>query len=299
MREQIKFAAAILFLLIFLPVLGKMLLTGTQDFRLSSSVKMESVLPMLLYQEIPDRFETEAACAQAVLVRSRVYLDKEEKKKSLADYLKANITYEKKHKINKEKYLLCVNAVKKTEHYVLSYGGRVVEGPYCRASSGWTRNGKEVLSDENMGWLVGVESSADLDYAAERAPVSYTAEKLYAILQSFVAEKGQKETAVLPDQDVLLDQISIETTDSSGYVTEMKVGELQVPGETFRMKLHLPSAAFTMHREAERLYFYCRGLGHGMGLSQNGANVLAREGRVWREILNYYFPNAQIMENAQ
>lgn len=293
MREQIKFAAGILFLLFLLPVLGQMLLAGGGKLSFSSSVKLESVLPMILYQELPGKFESELACAQSVLVRSRVYLEHEEENQSLAEFLKANIAYETKHKIEKKKYQQCQNAVKKTEGYVLSYGGKVVEGPYCRASNGWTRNGKEVFTDEDMGWLVGVESSPDLDYAAGRAPVSYTEEKLRKMLERSI---DSSKTIIFPEKGLLLDQVVIGASDSCGYVTEVKIGEFSIPGETFRMTLNLPSAAFTMHREGDRLYFYCRGLGHGLRLSQNGGNVMAGEGKTWREILNHYFPNAQIMK---
>lgn len=292
-----KFAAAILFLLIFLPVLGGMLLTGAGKMHLSSEVSAESVLPMLLYRELPGKCEYQLACAQAVLVRSRVFTAQEKEEKKLAEYYRENLIYEREKKIDGKKLLLCQRAIKETENCMLSVGGKVVEGPYCRASNGWTRNGKEVFSGDDMGWLVGVESTPDLDFAGDRAPVSYTGEELCSLLEKI--KDTENITWDLPGSDTILDQITVEASDSSGYVTQVQIQEHQLPGEIFRSALNLPSTSFTLHKEGDRLYFYCRGLGHGMGLSQYGGNQLARDGKNWRKILNYYFPNAQVINKKQ
>lgn len=302
MQEQIRFAAAILFLLIFLPLLGTILLSGKQEVKFTKEKEIESLLASVVYREIPRQSQDQMICAQAVLVRSRIWLllSKTGDQQAVYDQiLKENLEYERDHDMKAEMLSKCREAVRSTEGCVLRYGGQIVEGPFCRASNGWTRGGKEVFGKDSYGWLVGVESKADLDYEIDRQPVSYTEEAFYEKIQQSLAAgtsgSGQ-ETADGQnlEKEGILDQISVVTTDSSGYVTDVQVGGVRMSGEAFRQALELPSASFTYIREEDTISFTCQGAGHGMGLSQFGADSMAREGKEWREILNYYFPNAQV-----
>lgn len=302
MQEQIKFAAAILFLLIFLPFLGTIILSGKQEVKLTKEKEIESLLASIVYREIPGQSQDQTICAQAVLVRSRIWLQISKAGDQQAVYdqiLKENLEYERDHDMRAEKLSKCREAVQNTEGCVLRYGGQIVEGPFCRASNGWTRGGKEVFGKDSYGWLVGVESKADLDYGIDRKPVSYTEEALYEKIQQLLAAgtigNGQEAAdGQKLEKEGILDQISVITTDSSGYVTDIQVGGIRMSGEAFRQALELPSASFTYTREGDTIVFTCRGAGHGMGLSQFGADSMAKEGKGWREILNYYFPNAQV-----
>lgn len=302
MQEQIKFAAAILFLLIFLPFLGTIILSGKQEVKLTKEKEIESLLASIVYREIPGQSQDQTICAQAVLVRSRIWLQisKAGDQQEVYDQiLKENLEYERDHDMRAEKLSKCREAVQNTEGCVLRYGGQIVEGPFCRASNGWTRGGKEVFGKDSYGWLVGVESKADLDYGIDRKPVSYTEEALYEKIQQLLAAgtigNGQEAAdGQKLEKEGILDQISVITTDSSGYVTDIQVGGVRMSGEAFRQALELPSASFTYTREGDTIVFTCRGAGHGMGLSQFGADSMAKEGKGWREILNYYFPNAQV-----
>lgn len=302
MQEQIKFAAAILFLLIFLPFLGTIILSGKQEVKLTKEKEIESLLASIVYREIPGQSQDQTICAQAVLVRSRIWLQISKAGDQQAVYdqiLKENLEYERAHDMKVDKLSKCREAVRNTEGCVLRYGGQIVEGPFCRASNGWTRGGKEVFGKDSYGWLVGVESKADLDYGIDRKPVSYTEEALYEKIQQSLAAgtigNGQEAAdGQKLEKEGILDQISVITTDSSGYVTDIQVGGIRMSGEAFRQALELPSASFTYTREGDSIVFTCRGAGHGMGLSQFGADSMAREGKGWREILNYYFPNAQV-----
>lgn len=293
MQEQMRFAAAILFLLIFLPLLGTIFLSGKNAVKIKQEEELEQLLAPIVCREIPDDCEEQVICAQAVLVRSRIWVrcqKAEDPKTVYREILSENRDYKKKYGINKEKLDQCREAVENTENCVLCYGGQIVEGPFCRASNGWTRTGKEVLNKEGYGWLAGVESQADLDYNTERKPLEYTAEELYEKLREAVKIQG-----VELKREGILDHITIAGTDSSGYVTEVQTGEGKLSGEAFRKALELPSASFTCEKKEEKLLFACRGEGHGFGMSQFGAGKMAEAGKTWREILNYYFPNAQVM----
>lgn len=321
MQEQMKFVGAILFLLIFLPILLTILLSGKKTFKLTQEREMEQLLATMVYREIPEDCQVDMICAQAVLVRSRVWLECEDagnKKEVYKRILGENLKYERSHDMDSEKLSQCKEAVQKTEGNMLGYGGQVVEGPFCRASNGWTRGGKEVLGKDSYGWIVGVESKADLDYEADRKPMAFTEDELYEKLTGDIGIENvdlnngaEVDNTVgntnVKDGDIssqikkegILDSISVVTADSAEYATEVAVGEVRMSGEAFRQTLGLPSASFTLVKEGEKLLFTCRGTGHGMGLSQYGADAMAEEGKNWRDILNYYFPNAQIIKEEE
>lgn len=382
MQEQIKFAAAILFLLVFLPVLGAAVLSGKKALEFQKTPDFEGVLPLLLYQEIPDGFGQEAAAAQAVLLRSRIYIEAEEQGREAyyEEMVRRNLEAERRNELDEEKMSVCRKALDETEGLMLAYGADIVEGPFCRASSGWTRNGKEAMGDESWGWLVAVESSEDLDYRPSLAEAAFTEEELYENLKEALEEGGGKnggteengaqeesrdkeekgkdaeentqenrekgggsqqeekqseggneqEKGKDTEEDTqknggeaeeneqenaqntnleetkngaaalikegILDSIEIVAKDSSGYVTDIRAGGVRMSGEKFRQALGLPSASFTVSRQEDTVRIVCRGEGHGLGLSQNGAAAMEEQGAGFREILNRYFPNAQITE---
>ena len=287
-----RFIAAILFLLIFLPVLGAMAMSGKKALKFSGEMDVEQLLPTLVYMEIPEESAGEMIGAQAVLVRSRIYLRWEaadQKDEIYKELLEEGMEYERNHRMDKGLFSLCKEAVEDTRGYMLSYGGQVIEGPYCRASNGWTRGGKEVLGSDRYGWLVGVESREDLDYGAEEEPVWFSEQEMYELLKQ---QTGNEKLV----QEGILDSVKVDAADSSGYALKVSAGGIQMSGESFRNALGLDSSSFTAQKNGDALVFTCRGKGHGMGLSQYGANQLADEGKSWRDILNHYFPNAQIIE---
>lgn len=307
LQERTRFVTAILFLLIFLPILCTILLSGKESFQLSREREMEQLLATVTYKEIPDEVHMDMVCAQAVLVRSRIWLECEKAENEKEVYNKIlgeNVEYERSHKINKEKMMRCKEAVDETKGCMLSYGGQVVEGPFCRASNGWTRGGKEVFGKDSYGWLVGVKSKKDLDYKSDRRPVVFTEDELYEKITGRseienLDAGALKEGLGQLNKEGLLDSFSIITEDSSGYAMEIEIGGIRMSGEAFRQALDLPSASFTFSKEGEEILFTCRGTGHGMGMSQYGAEAMAKEGKDWREILNYYFPNAQIIKKGK
>ena len=73
----------------------------------------------------------------------------------------------------------------------------------------------------------------------------------------------------------------------------MTVGNKTISGEEFRKLLELPSSNFAMQAADGKIRFYVKDRGHGLGLSQYGGNVLAKEGKSYQEILRYYFPGVK------
>lgn len=91
-------------------------------------------------------------------------------------------------------------------------------------------------------------------------------------------------------------ELKIRKRDSAGYVTELLADGKILEGETFRKGIGLASANFSIHKAGDRYRFLSRGRGHGLGFSQYGGNVMAKEGSTYREMLEFYFPGMEIQK---
>lgn len=77
--------------------------------------------------------------------------------------------------------------------------------------------------------------------------------------------------------------------DSASYILFLQYQNKWVSGEELRYTLHLPSSAFRIEEKEKELLFICKGAGHGLGMSQYGANQMALAGKDYMEILEYFF----------
>ena len=82
--------------------------------------------------------------------------------------------------------------------------------------------------------------------------------------------------------------------DDSGRVSTVEVCGAPLRGVEVRRIFSLRSACFTIDAAAERVTFRVTGYGHGVGMSQYGANELARQGKTWQEILMWYYADITV-----
>jgi stage II sporulation protein D len=83
-------------------------------------------------------------------------------------------------------------------------------------------------------------------------------------------------------------------TDTAGSVETVEVGGVSVKGSTVRGILGLRSACFEWEVQEQMLVFYVTGFGHGVGMSQYGANQMAADGADYREILTHYYTGVTV-----
>jgi stage II sporulation protein D len=81
---------------------------------------------------------------------------------------------------------------------------------------------------------------------------------------------------------------------SSGGVTALTIGGVSLSGVQLRSLYGLRSTHFTLTAEGEELVFQVTGYGHGVGMSQYGANAMAQAGSDWREILTWYYTGVTV-----
>lgn len=271
--------------MLLLPLGFTALISGKDAIEIDKQMDMEAYIPILLCQEIPWDYEEEMLKAQAVLIRSSLYLRLEEQGSDSSE-LKENLKIHKKNS-RKENYRIAYKRMEKavnvTKGQVLSYQGEICPGVFHRVSAGYTRDASEVIGDTKKSFLMSVNSGQDIRSKEYLHGHYFTEEALRErLLESY------------PDielsQQPLIEQIVIEKRDSQDYILEIKAGNITVSGEEFRNKLELSSSNFTIQNLDGKIRFLCKGLGHGLGLSQYGGNELAKEGKTYEQIIFTYYP---------
>lgn len=247
----------------------------------------------ILAKETPIDFEDEALCSQAILIRTRLYKDIDlavsngEKGK---DYVFKEAYWnreelekqweQKNQKGNINSYMKKLkSAVEETEHLVLTYEGTVIHAPFHQSNNGSTRIGNEVFDHAEYPYLT-----------AKECPADKKAKKSMDIITLPYEEVG----AGVGFQD-----IKILHKDTAGYAKAIQVGEHTYTGEEFRKDFHLSSSCIVFQDYYGKLRITTQGVGHGLGMSQNTAQKMAKEKKSYDEILTYFFEGTQIKDAGE
>ena len=291
MKEKLRMILAVTGIFLLLPLLLTVFLSGREVLRIKKQWNMEALLPMMMCREIPWEYEEEMKKVQAVLTRSSLYLRIEETGMDGEDWEKLwrEVKTAQHQKGYQQAYRSMEAAAKDTEGEMLFYGSKVCEGVFHRISSGATRDGLEVFGKMEKGYLLSVDSNWDMYGEGYLSGHYFSEEALRKQLEK--AYPGLVFTEESPEK-----QINMYKQDKVGHTLSLTVGNKTISGEEFRKLLELPSSNFTMQAADGKIRFLCKGQGHGLGLSQYGGNVLAKEGKSYKEILRYYFPECGVQK---
>ena len=177
------------------------------------------------------------------------------------------------------------NAVFATEDEVLTYDGELILPMFFYTGSGYTRNASEAWGID-VPYLVSVSSKQDVTSINYLKISEYEVPEICQILQSYYK--------VDIAEDSFFDTVKVLERDSAGYVIEMGLGDQTVSGEEFAKVIGLNSNHFYIEDYENKARIVCTGVGHGIGLSQYGANTMADNGHSYKEILNHYYPGAKL-----
>ena len=240
----------------------------------SREIPVEEYAIGILAREIPVTYEKEALEAQAVMLRTRMYkqITEEGKTSIFTDkYFEEKEMKKQWGRVKYEEYRAALRDVwQSTEGQVLTYGDVLITTPFHQLSNGRTRSGNEVFGSEGYPYLQIRECPKDVEAIDQT--------------QTMLIEKGDYE---------------VISTDSAGYVLRIREGERTITGEEFRQEKGLASACFALQEYEDKIRVTTQGNGHGIGLSQNMANEMAKEGKTHEEILAYFFADTVIREVAE
>ena len=177
-------------------------------------------------------------------------------------------------------------AVADTDGQVVLYDGAPIMAVFHSSSAGATAGIGEVWTAE-LPYLVSVKSPEDSDSVPNYYSVNtFTAEEFRATFQ-----KAHPEAKLSGDTSGWIRDVVL--TDA-GRVSSAVVGGVTVTGKELRSLYGLRSTAFTVEADGKSVTFHVTGYGHGVGMSQYGANELAKEGKTWQEILQWYYTGVTI-----
>ena len=249
--------------------------------------------------EMPASFEEEALKAQAVAARS--YLEArrnayrtsgtpiEHKGAEICTdhtHCKAWISEEKRRELwgedankNWEKIS---RAVEETEGEVITYKDEVISAVFHSTSSGKTENSKDVWGGDRR-YLVSVDSPGDLQSPKYKSQSEFN-----------ISEFKRIATENIEGVDFNKGIVSDIKRSDAGGITEVTVGGVKIHGTKLRSIYGLRSTNCEIVVLDDKVTFDVKGYGHGGGMSQYGANYMAKEGKDYKEILTTYYQGTEI-----
>lgn len=173
--------------------------------------------------------------------------------------------------------------------YVLTYEGEPIIAAFHSMSSGMTESAENAWGAP-VDYLVPVESSSDKNAPSYEETVRIGRDELRSRLEAAFdgIQLGEDMTKWLKTAEI----------SASGTVLTARAGDRTVTGNEIRTALGLRSADFDVSFDGDEAVFTTRGYGHGVGMSQYGANSMAAAGSTWREILAHYYPDCSIEKTS-
>lgn len=243
------------------------------------TAELEEYIIGVVAGEMPALFSEEALKAQAIASRTylinhlqtnktitnttddQVYLTKEEMKEKWKD------DYDKYYNKIKE-------AVTATKGLIMYYNNEPIKAYYFSTSNGYTASSISVFN-EQRDYLTSVESPFDQD----------NSNTIEISKQDFCNKL-----------DISCNQISITNIikDNSNRISKITINNKEFKGTQVRKLLSLRSTDFTFNIKETTIEIITKGYGHGVGMSQYGANNMAKIGYTYEEILKYYYQDIKI-----
>lgn len=310
MKEKIKTFLAVCVLVLAAPYIVTLLFQGSEtstETEKTEAIIEDKLLPQeraddqemdeeeylagIVAEEISLEYQPEAIKAQTVVARTslkRALANKEEMPQSMSREEMLSLWgqdgFEKNYQVLEE-------ALAATEGEIMTWKNEPIYAAYHAVSAGKTRDGKEALGVK-MPYLSSVDSSIDIP-SHDYLKVVFMGKK----------ELADKLNQACPEAELteegLAEQIVVTKRDSSEYALEVAVGKQTMAGEDFRDCLGLNSACFSIKEVEGKMRIVTKGMGHGIGLSQYGANEMAKAGSDYKEILKFYYKDVTVQKDME
>ncbi len=259
------------------------------------SVPIEEYICGTVAAEMPAVYEKEALKAQAVCAYTYLCKKRESKKASdeydITDDFKTDQAYineqtrkdrwGEKYDVYEQKIL---EAVREIKDKIITYDGKIIFAAYHAISSGKTEDAKNVWGGE-YPYLKAVSSEGDLlhkDYLSEKTVTETKFKEAFANKDVEFSENAKEYIGDIQKSE-------------SGTVLKIFICGKEFSGSEIRELFDLRSSNFDIKFiENSGFTFSVKGYGHGVGMSQNGANYLAQSGKNFEEIICHYYSGVKI-----
>ena len=269
-----------------------------------AELTMADYLWRVVAAEMPASFEPEALAAQAVCARtySLWKLRAGSHRGSGADlcsdsrccqaYIEPAEAAERWGALAEAYTAKIAAAVAETDGQALTYGGEIIQAVFFSSSAGQTEDAAAVWGS-SLPYLVPVDSPEGDEVPNYHTTVTLTADEVRAL-----AATEHPDAVLAGDPAGWITDVSYT---ASGRVAELSFGGVTLSGGAARNLFGLRSASFTVEEADGVFTFSVTGYGHGVGMSQYGANAMAKEGSGWRDIVEHYYTGVTVerMDAAQ
>lgn len=262
--------------------------TGKKEIE---KVPLEEYVKGVLASEMPASFELEALKAQALTARTYII-----KQLVSSSRIKSpdgtDVTDSTLHQVYKNESELkedwgkdyewrikkITQAVNETRGQILMYQGKPIDASFFSTSNGYTENSEDYWT-ESIPYLRSVPSPWDQSSPEFVNFKEFSIDSLESKLKVDIPKSGPIG--------------SVKRTQSH-RVASIEIGGKKIEGKDVRNVLGLNSSDFTFERKGEKVIVTTKGYGHGVGMSQYGANGMAKEGKNYKDIVAYYYRDVGI-----
>jgi stage II sporulation protein D len=170
-------------------------------------------------------------------------------------------------------------AVLSTQGQILTFNNEPIQASFFSTSNGYTENSEDY-------WGIEVPYLKSVDSPWDQSSPRFSSSEIFSI-NEFEKALG----IVLPGDDSIGEIIG---RTEGGRVAKVVIDGKEFSGKDIRDKLGLDSSDFKWQRQGEQITIETKGWGHGVGMSQYGANGMALEGKDYKEIVNHYYRGIEI-----
>ena len=264
-------------------------------------IPLDEYLLGVVSAEMPANFEQEALNAQALVARTyTIYSIKRNKNKhegadicDSSTCCQAWISKEDRlarwnEDVREEYWNKIVKAVNTTKGKVITYNGDVIDAFFHSNSGGITEIPVNVWGGTNFPYLQSVQTSGEEGYSQYSSEVTLTQEELINKIRA----KHSDFNIDISQQD----SVKILEYTEAGRVKNIQIGNLKLSGVEVRSLLGLKSTNFKIEINNGKVTFIVTGYGHGVGMSQTGADSMAKQGNNYEEIIKHFYTGVEITE---
>ncbi|HHY24694.1 MAG TPA: stage II sporulation protein D [Clostridiaceae bacterium] len=268
-------------------------------------IVLEEYVIGVVAAEMPAEFAFEALKAQAVAARTYaygrlkgIYKDKDDLHANAdicTDFSHCQAWISKEEAIERwdsssadEYWDKIKKAVEETEGIVILYKGVIANPVFHSNSGGKTENAEEVWDVDPVDYLKSVISKGEEASPSFKTISKISVTEFYNTLKEYYPDIKVNKNSIFEDMKI------VERTQGDRVKT-IKVGNIEIKGTDFRKIFSLSSANFQLDKNKDGMIeIITFGNGHGVGMSQWGANNLAKSGEMWEEIIKYYYLGVEL-----
>lgn len=248
------------------------------------NLDLEEYIIGVVAAEMPASFSKEALKAQAIIARTYALRLISEGKKitdssSTQNYYDSGQMQSVWGNTYQTYYNKIKEAVSETSELILTYQGKYIEALYHSTSNGKTEDASYVWGN-SVPYLKSVDSHWDIGTTYYNTTIN---KDFINVLNLLGIDTNNTNVEVLE-------------RNASGRVVQVKIGDKTFNGVNLRSLLGLKSTDFDLNVVDGNLVITTRGYGHGVGMSQYGANGMAKEGYNYEQILKHYYTNVDLVK---